>query len=132
MEKLGEEKVTGTYFYKRDHTHTSAKGAVLSASVIINADDFSAAHLTFENTTGDAPQALAINVSGDRASFKNCRFLGGQDTFLSYNSKYPQSLYKCYIEGVVDFIFYWINLLSHCKTGEQERNKDFFHSFLKV
>lgn len=36
MEKLGESKVTGTYFYKRDHTHTSAKGAVLSASVIIN------------------------------------------------------------------------------------------------
>jgi len=35
MEKLGEAKVTGTYFYKRDHTHTSAKGAVLSASVII-------------------------------------------------------------------------------------------------
>src|SRR5690606_14232309 len=71
----------------------------------INGDDFSAANITFENTTGDAPQALAINVSADRASFKNCRFLGGQDTFLGYNSKYPQSLYKCYIEGVVDFIF---------------------------
>ncbi|MBF4516737.1 rhamnogalacturonan acetylesterase [Flavobacterium sp. ANB] len=36
MEKLGETKITGTYFYKRDHTHTSAKGAVLAASVIIN------------------------------------------------------------------------------------------------
>lgn len=36
MEKLGETKITGTYFYKRDHTHTSAKGAALSASVIIN------------------------------------------------------------------------------------------------
>ncbi|MFH6993825.1 rhamnogalacturonan acetylesterase [Flavobacterium sp. FlaQc-48] len=36
MEKLGEQKVTGTYFYKKDHTHTSAKGAVLSASVIID------------------------------------------------------------------------------------------------
>ena len=36
MEQLGEAKVTGTYFYKRDHTHTSAKGAVLSASVIID------------------------------------------------------------------------------------------------
>lgn len=36
LEKLGESKVTGTYFYKKDHTHTSAKGAVLSASVIIN------------------------------------------------------------------------------------------------
>ncbi len=80
-------------------------GTANSASVIINSDDFSAANVTFENSTGDAPQALAINVSGDRASFKNCRFLGGQDTFLSYNSKYPQSLYKCYIEGVVDFIF---------------------------
>jgi lysophospholipase L1-like esterase len=36
MEQLGEDKVTGTYFYKRDHTHTSAKGAVLSASLIID------------------------------------------------------------------------------------------------
>jgi lysophospholipase L1-like esterase len=36
MEKLGEAKITGTYFYESDHTHTSAKGAVLSASVIIN------------------------------------------------------------------------------------------------
>ncbi len=35
MEKLGEEKVTGTYFYQRDHTHTSAKGAVLSASLVV-------------------------------------------------------------------------------------------------
>ncbi|WP_262410794.1 SGNH/GDSL hydrolase family protein [Flavobacterium johnsoniae] len=35
MEKSGEEKITGTYFYKKDHTHTSAKGAVLSASIII-------------------------------------------------------------------------------------------------
>jgi lysophospholipase L1-like esterase len=35
MEKLGEQNVTGTYFYKRDHTHTSAKGAVLSASLVV-------------------------------------------------------------------------------------------------
>jgi lysophospholipase L1-like esterase len=36
MEQLGEAKVRGTYFYERDHTHTSAIGAVLSASVIID------------------------------------------------------------------------------------------------
>ncbi len=35
MEKLGESNITGTYFYQRDHTHTSAKGAVMSASSII-------------------------------------------------------------------------------------------------
>ena len=34
MENLGESKVTGTYFYERDHTHTSAKGAVMAASII--------------------------------------------------------------------------------------------------
>lgn len=36
LEPLGESNVTGTYFYKRDHTHTSARGAVLAASSIIN------------------------------------------------------------------------------------------------
>lgn len=35
LELLGEKQVTGTYFYKRDHTHPSAKGAVLAASCII-------------------------------------------------------------------------------------------------
>jgi lysophospholipase L1-like esterase len=35
LEPLGEENVTGTYFYKRDHTHTTVKGAVLAASMII-------------------------------------------------------------------------------------------------
>ncbi len=37
MEALGQQKVTGTYFYKRDHTHTSAKGAVMAAEIIIDA-----------------------------------------------------------------------------------------------
>ncbi|WP_163324596.1 rhamnogalacturonan acetylesterase [Draconibacterium mangrovi] len=35
MEKLGEDAVTGQYFFKRDHTHTSAKGAVLAATLIV-------------------------------------------------------------------------------------------------
>jgi len=36
LDKIGESKVTGTYFYERDHTHTSAKGAVLSATSIVD------------------------------------------------------------------------------------------------
>lgn len=36
MEVLGESKITGTYFYKRDHTHTTVKGAVLASEVIID------------------------------------------------------------------------------------------------
>lgn len=34
MEAEGVQNVTGTYFYQKDHTHTSAKGAVLAASII--------------------------------------------------------------------------------------------------
>ncbi|WP_442844829.1 rhamnogalacturonan acetylesterase [Leeuwenhoekiella sp. H156] len=34
MEAKGEDAVTGNLFYKRDHTHTSAKGAALAASLI--------------------------------------------------------------------------------------------------
>lgn len=80
-------------------------GTSNSASVIVNANDFSALNLTFENTTGDAPQALAINVSGDRAAFRNCRFLGGQDTVLAQGVGYKHYFRNCYIDGTVDFIF---------------------------
>ena len=34
MEKLGEENVTGSLFFKKDHTHTSAKGSILAASLV--------------------------------------------------------------------------------------------------
>ncbi|MDX8339384.1 rhamnogalacturonan acetylesterase [Draconibacterium sp. IB214405] len=35
MENRGEENVTEVLFFSRDHTHTSAKGAVLAASLIV-------------------------------------------------------------------------------------------------
>ena len=35
LDTYGEEKVTGRFFYSRDHTHTSAEGAVLAASLIV-------------------------------------------------------------------------------------------------
>ena len=34
LDELGESKVTGTYFYSRDHTHTSAEGAKMAASLV--------------------------------------------------------------------------------------------------
>ena len=80
-------------------------GTSTSATFFVNASDFSAIDITFENTTGDAPQALAINVNGDRAAFKNCRFLGGQDTVLANGDNKRQYFLNCYIDGVVDFIF---------------------------
>ncbi|MEI6143231.1 MAG: rhamnogalacturonan acetylesterase [Mariniphaga sp.] len=36
LDSYGEEKVTGKFFFSRDHTHTSAEGAVLAASLIVD------------------------------------------------------------------------------------------------
>ena len=36
LDGFGESGVTGKYFYSRDHTHTSAEGSVLAASLVID------------------------------------------------------------------------------------------------
>lgn len=82
-------------------------GTANSASVTVLAADFSAFNITFENTTGvnPGPQALAINVTADRAAFRNCRFLGGQDTVYTGGNATRQYFRNCYIDGNTDFIF---------------------------
>ena len=78
-------------------------GTFKTPSTTIDADDFTAENLTFENSAGPVGQALAIRVDGDRATFRNCRFLGWQDTiFINHGRQYFEN---CYIAGHVDFIF---------------------------
>jgi pectinesterase len=78
-------------------------GTFRTPTATIDADDFIAENLTFENSAGPIGQALAIRVDGDRAVFRNCRFLGWQDTvFLNRGRQYFED---CYIAGHVDFIF---------------------------
>lgn len=76
-----------------------------SATILVQASDFSAENITFENTTSREQriQALALYVEADRASFKNCRFLGWQDTLRTDHGR--QYFKSCYIEGHVDFIY---------------------------
>mgnify|MGYP002326702388 CR=1 FL=1 len=50
-----------------------------SSTCYIYAPDFYAENITFENSAGRVGQAVACFVSGDRAYFKNCRFLGNQE-----------------------------------------------------
>jgi pectinesterase len=78
-------------------------GTFRTPSTTIDADDFTAENLTFENSAGAVGQALAIRVDGDRATFRNCRFLGWQDTiFLNRGRQYFED---CHIAGQTDFIF---------------------------
>ena len=78
-------------------------GTFRTASTFIDADDFTARNLTFENSAGPVGQALAIRIEGDRVSFHNCRFLGWQDTILANRGRHYFE--NCYIAGHVDFIF---------------------------
>ncbi|MBB3111700.1 PelA/Pel-15E family pectate lyase [Paenibacillus phyllosphaerae] len=80
-----------------------------SATAFIAASDVSVRNITFENSTDESQvtesnkQAVAMNVSGERISFSNVRFLGNQDTLLTNGG--TQYFEQCYIEGDVDFIF---------------------------
>lgn len=85
-----------------------AWGTSGSATLTINAENFTAWNITFENTTGrigDGPQAVAVNAGKDKIAFKNCRFIGGQDTLLTNGNGNRQYFSGCYIDGNTDFIF---------------------------
>lgn len=71
--------------------------------VVILSDDFRADKLTFQNTSGDHGQALALRIDGDRAIVTNSRLLGWQDTLMLNNGRHY--FRNCYIEGRVDFIY---------------------------
>ncbi len=75
----------------------------LAFTVFVNADDFRAENITFENTFGTGSQAVALFVDAERAEFHNCRFLAWQDTLFVNGSRHYFK--DCYIEGHVDFIF---------------------------
>ncbi len=105
-ESVGNVVLTFDDYSGKPKPDGTLHGTSSSASVTVNANDFLAANITFENTTGDSPQALAINLNGDRAVIINCRFLGGQDTVLANGNAGNRQYFKnCYIDGTVDFIF---------------------------
>ena len=74
-----------------------------SYSFYVGGHDFYAENLTFENSFGQGSQAVAVLTEADRIVFKNCRFLGWQDTLYAKNGR--QYFENCRIEGHVDFIF---------------------------
>ena len=82
-----------------------------SSTCYIYAPDFYAENIIFENAAGRVGQAVACFIEGDRAYFKNCRFLGNQDTLYNYGKQSRQYFENCYVEGTVDFIFGWATVL---------------------
>lgn len=125
--KLIGESVENTILTYDDYAQKKNKfgenmGTSGSSSFYIYGDDFTAENITFENSSGPVGQAVAVQVSGDKAHFKNCRFLGFQDTLYTYGYGSRQFYENCYIEGTTDFIFgaataYFKECEIYCKKG---------------
>jgi len=87
-----------------NHSSAAGYGTAGSATMFVNGHDFAATDLTISNDYGEGSQALALNLSANRAVFDNVRLLGAQDTFYLANSARTY-LVNSYVEGTVDFIF---------------------------
>ena len=110
---VGEDKNTTILTYddyagNNRTTHgVLSNGTNTSYSVAIDASDFQAQNITFQNTATTA-QAVALRTNGDRQSYYNCRMVGFQDTYYTQGGLTgPDRIYNknCYVEGSVDFIF---------------------------
>jgi hypothetical protein len=86
-----------------DDNASTSGGTTESYSITIEADDFTARDITFQNTN-QVTQAIALRVNGDRQSYYRCKLLGYQDTYYTYGTGRIY-MKHCYIEGSVDFIF---------------------------
>ncbi|KAJ4970454.1 hypothetical protein NE237_003553 [Protea cynaroides] len=78
-------------------------GTYLTGSVEVYSNNFIAKNISFMNGAGPGTQAVAIRISGDKAAFWGCGFLGNQDTLLDDEGRHYFK--DCFIQGTVDFIF---------------------------
>jgi pectinesterase len=92
----------GDYFGKVNRGRNST---FYTYTFLVEADDFFAENLTFENSAGPVGQAVALHVEGNRCAFRNCRILGNQDTLYTGGTDNHQYFKACYIQGTTDFIF---------------------------
>ena len=96
-------KVTAALYGDMKGVDGEPIGTYGTPTMVIDGDGFEVENLTIENAAGPVGQALALRTDGDKLIFRNCRFLGWQDTiFLNRGRLYFED---CTIAGHVDFIF---------------------------
>ncbi|NIG54040.1 pectinesterase family protein [Chitinophaga sp. Cy-1792] len=116
------ESVDSTIITFNDYSGRGKLTTFTSFTAKISGNRFLAENITFVNAAGPVGQAVALYVDADRAVFRNCRFLGHQDTIFTGGEQSRQLFVDCYIEGTTDFIFgpataYFRNCRIHCKAN---------------
>ncbi len=99
------ESVEKTIISFNDYSGRGKLTTFTSFTAKISGNRFTAVNISFVNSAGSVGQALALYVDADKAVFKNCRFLGNQDTIFTSGENARQLFVDCYLEGTTDFIF---------------------------
>ena len=99
------ESVDKTIINFNDYSGRGKLNTFTSYTAKISGNRFIAENITFMNSAGPVGQALALYVDADKAVFKNCKFIGSQDTIFATGENARQYFIDCYIEGTTDFIF---------------------------
>jgi pectinesterase len=99
------ENADSTIVIFNDYSGKGKHTTFTSFTAKISGNRFRAENITFANSAGQVGQALALYVDADKAVFKNCKFLGNQDTIFSSGEGARQLFINCFIEGTTDFIF---------------------------
>jgi len=99
------ESVENTIITYNDYSGRGKINTFNSFTAKISGNRFMAENITFANSAGPVGQAVALYVDADKAIFKNCRFIGNQDTIYAGGESSRQYFINCYIEGTTDFIF---------------------------
>ena len=120
--KLVGEDRDNTIINYDDHANINKMGTFRTYTLKITGNDITLENLTIENSAAQLGQAVALHVEGDRVTFRNCRFLGNQDTIYAGREGSRQLFENCYIEGTTDFIFgpstaWFENCQIHCKRN---------------
>ena len=129
----------GDYF---DKINRGRNSTFYTYTLKVDASDFVMENVTIENSAGPVGQAVALHVEGDRCVFRNCRFVGNQDTVYAAGKFSRQYFVNCHIEGTTDFIFGEATAIFdqcslHCKANSfitaasTQEGKPFGFVFLK-
>ncbi|HTL08961.1 MAG TPA: pectinesterase family protein [Chitinophagaceae bacterium] len=116
------ESVDKTIITFNDYSGRGKLNTFTSYTARISGNRFMAANISFVNAAGPVGQAVALYVDADKAVFKNCRFIGHQDTIFAGGELARQYFEDCYIEGTTDFIFgpataLFLRCTVHCKAN---------------
>jgi large repetitive protein len=105
---IGESREGTVLVYGDSASTSNGSGGTLgtsgSYSFRVQANDFTAEHLTIQNDAGmNAGQAVALYANAERLIFRDVSLLGHQDTLYANGGR--QYYQDSFIAGTVDFIF---------------------------